>query len=122
MSFERGEFDIIVRDFYDTDANPQVLEKYTRCSLDPTKVSFIGRKIGTSTGEFELKSKYTMLYLGEGLLDGVFAEFITLLVLKGIDLEGMEIAQLILLLIYKTKYYTPGEIVYDPPFGSGTGK
>jgi hypothetical protein len=50
LSFERGEFDVLVRDFYDTDANPVVLEKYTRCSLDPTKVSFIGRKIGTATG------------------------------------------------------------------------
>ena len=27
MSFERGEFDILVRDFYDTDANPNVLRK-----------------------------------------------------------------------------------------------
>ena len=56
ISFERGEFDILVREFYDSDASPQVLEKFTRCSLSPTKTSFVGRKVGTSTGEFELKS------------------------------------------------------------------
>ena len=55
LSFERGEFDIVVRDFYDTDASPQILEKYTRCSMDPTKISFVARKVGKSTGEFEIK-------------------------------------------------------------------
>jgi len=62
----------LVRDFWDTDANPNVLEKYTRCSLNPQLVSFVGRKIGTSTGEFELKSKFVMLFLADGLLDGTF--------------------------------------------------
>ena len=119
MSFERGEFDILVRDFYDTDANPNVLEKYTRCSLDPTKVSFIGRKIGTSTGEFELKSKYTMLYLGEGLLDGTFANSVPA-GFEGYRFRGYGTCPTNPKLVYKTKYYTPGETVFDPPFGSGT--
>ena len=119
MSFERGEFDILVRDFYDTDDNPNVLEKYTRCSLDPTKVSFIGRKIGTSTGEFELKSKYTMLYLGEGLLDGVYANSLPS-GFEGYRFRGYGNCPTNPKLIYKTKYYTPGEVIYDPPFGSGT--
>jgi hypothetical protein len=119
MSFERGEFDILVRDFYDTDANPNVLEKYTRCSLDPTKVSFVGRKIGTSTGEFELKSKYTMLYLGEGLLDGTFANSVPA-GFEGYRFRGYGTCPTNPKLVYKTKYYTPGETVFDPPFGSGT--
>ena len=120
LSFERGEFDLLVRDFYDTDASPQVLEKYTRCSLDPTKVSFVGRKVGTSTGEFELKSKYIMLYLGEGLLDGVFTGSLPC------GFEGYNFRQYGTCgknpyIVYKTKYYNPGEVVYDPPFGTGTG-
>ena len=119
LSFERGEFDILIRDFYDTDAAPNVLEKFTRCSLDPTKVSFVGRKVGTSTGEFELKSKYTMLYLGEGVLDGTFAGSLPC------GFEGYRFRKyncsLNPFIIYKTKYYTPGETIYDPPFGSGTG-
>jgi|TARA_R110002096_G_scaffold143211_1_gene298862 hypothetical protein len=118
LSFERGEFDVIVRDFYDTDANPQVLEKYTRCSLDPTKVSFIGRKIGTSTGEFELKSKYTMLYLGEGLLDGVFKNSLPA-GFEGYRFRGYD-CPINPRIVYKTKYYKAGQVVYDPPFGSGT--
>ena len=72
LSFERGEFDILVRDFNDTDARPNVLEKFTRCSMDPTRVSFVGRKIGTSTGEFALNSNYIMLQLGDGVLDGTY--------------------------------------------------
>jgi len=119
MSFERGEFDMLIRDFYDTDANPVVLEKYTRCSLDPTKVSFVGRKIGTSTGEFELKSKYTMLYLGEGLLDGTFANSVPA-GFEGYRFRAYGTCPINPHLIYKTKYYIPGEVIYDPPFGSGT--
>ena len=119
MSFERGEFDLLVRDFYDTDSNPNVLEKYTRCSLDPTKVSFVGRKIGTSTGEFELKSKYTMLYLGEGLLDGTFANSLPA-GFEGYRFRGYGTCTINPTIVYKTKYYSAGEIVYDPPFGSGS--
>ncbi|MDB3870332.1 hypothetical protein N9322_00105 [bacterium] len=119
LSFERGEFDILVRDFYDSDAAPNVLEKFTRCSMDPTKVSFVGRKVGTSTGEFELKSKYIMLYLGEGVLDGTFVGSLPC------GFEGYRFrtysCSLNPFISYKTKYFTPGETVYDPPFGSGAG-
>ena len=119
LSFERGEFDILVRDFYDSDAAPNVLEKFTRCSMDPTKVSFVGRKVGTSTGEFELKSKYIMLFLGEGVLDGTFNGSLPC------GFEGYRFrtydCSLNPWIDYKTKYYTPGEVMYDPPFGSGTG-
>ena len=120
LSFERGEFDLIVRDFYDTDASPQVLEKYTRCSLDPTRVSFVGRKVGTSTGEFELKSKYIMLFLGEGLLDGVFTGSLPC-GFEGYNFRQYGTCGTNPYIVYKTKYYLPGEVVYDPPFGSGTG-
>ena len=35
ISFNNLTFDIIVRDFYDTDSSPVVLEKFTNCTMDP---------------------------------------------------------------------------------------
>lgn len=119
LSFERGEFDVLVRDFYDTDANPIVLEKYTRCSLDPTLVSFVGRKIGTSTGEFELKSKYIMLFLGEGLLDGTFTGSLPC-GFEGYTFRSYGSCTTNPRIVYKTKYFNPGDVIFDPPFGTGT--
>ena len=120
LSFERGEFDVLVRDFYDTDANPNVLEKYTRCSLDPTKVSFIGRKIGTSTGDFELKSKYTMLYMAEALLDGTYTGSLPA-GFEGYRFRRYGTCGVNPRIVYKTQYYNPGETIYDPPYGSTAG-
>ncbi len=45
MSFNNMTFDIIVRDFYDTDANPIVLEKFTNCTMDPGSNSFVAKKM-----------------------------------------------------------------------------
>ena len=118
ISFERGEFDILVREFYDTDASPQVLEKFTRCSLSPTKTSFVGRKIGTSTGEFELKSKYVMLQLGEGVLDGTFTASVPA-GFEGYRFRSYGSCNRSPYLAYKTKYYQPGDTIYNPPFGAG---
>jgi hypothetical protein len=119
LSFERGEFDILVRDFYDTDASTQILEKFTRCSMDPTKISFVGRKVGTSTGEFELKSKYIMLFLGEGVLDGTFVGSLPC-GFEGYKFRSYNTNSLNPFIPFKTKYYNPGDVIYDPPFGSST--
>jgi hypothetical protein len=40
------EFDVIVRDYNDTDSNPSILERFGRCVLDPLSNNFIMRKIG----------------------------------------------------------------------------
>jgi hypothetical protein len=56
-------FDLIVRSFYDTDDNPNVLEKYSQLSMDSSETGYIARKIGTSDGEFPLRSKYIMIEL-----------------------------------------------------------
>ena len=118
LSFERGEFDVIVRDFWDTDSAPVVLEKYTRCSMNPTLVSFVGRKIGTSTGDFELKSKYIMLFLAEGVLDGTFNGSLPC-GFEGYRFRRYGSCSLNPYIAYKTKYLTPGEVIFDPPYGSG---
>ena len=54
-------FDLVVRSFYDTDANPNVVEKFSSISLDNTATGFLGRKIGTVDGEYPLRSKYIMI-------------------------------------------------------------
>jgi hypothetical protein len=53
MSFENGTFDVLVRDYFDTDSNPVVIEKFTNCSLDPTLNNYVAQKIGTSDGEYK---------------------------------------------------------------------
>ena len=56
-------FDIIVRKFNDTDANLNVVEKFSNVTLDSTQSGFIARKIGTTDGEYPLRSKYIMVEL-----------------------------------------------------------
>lgn len=55
------EFDVHVRAFYDTDAQPTVLESFTRCSMDPNSNNYIKRKIGTLDGEYASKSSYILV-------------------------------------------------------------
>jgi len=40
------EFDVVVRDFVDTDANPSILERFGRCTMNPNDNNFIMRRIG----------------------------------------------------------------------------
>ena len=112
MSFNNGTFDVIVRSYFDTDANPVVIEKFTNCNLNPSENGFIAKKIGTSNGEFELKSRYIMLEMDEDApIDALpcgfegygFREY------AGANSPFPE---------YKTKYNTSGEILYTPPFGT----
>jgi len=59
------EFNIIVRDFNDTDANPIVLESFSRCVMRKGETNFIGNRIGTANGEYVLQSEYIMLEINE---------------------------------------------------------
>ena len=115
ISFNNGTFDIIVRDYFDTDANPVVLEKFTNCSMDPNLNSFVAKKVGTSNGEFELKSKFIMLEINEDApVDALPCGFrgYQTRQYSGVKSPFLE---------YKTKYYTPGEVIYNPPFGTASG-
>lgn len=60
-----GEFDVSIRSFYDTDANPIILETYTNCSMVKGANNYIGRRIGTSDGEYTLNSDYVMVEMAE---------------------------------------------------------
>lgn len=61
IDVDTQEFDLIVRDYNDTDDNIVVLEKFTRCSMNPELPGYVAKKIGTSDGEYELRSRYIML-------------------------------------------------------------
>jgi hypothetical protein len=40
------EFDVVIRDYNDTDANPSILERFGRCTMNPDDNNFIMRRIG----------------------------------------------------------------------------
>jgi hypothetical protein len=61
MSYVNNTFDVLVRDFYDTDQNPTVIEKYTQCSMNPNLNNYVAKKIGSSNGEYALVSKFIMV-------------------------------------------------------------
>ncbi len=115
LSFNNETFTVLIRDYFDSDANPVVLEKFTNCSMDPSQNNFIAKKIGTLDGEYELKSRYVLVEMNEdaptdaipcGFEGYVFREY------PG----GTSPFP-----VYKTKYFTPGELVFNPPFGLATG-
>jgi len=55
------EFDVIVRSYYDTDARPNILESFTRCSMNPASNNYIAKRIGTLDGEFPSLSSYILV-------------------------------------------------------------
>ncbi len=65
-------FDLVVRKFYDDDTKPSIIEKFSKLSMNPTDSGFIGRKIGTSDGEFVLKSKYVMVEMADKYPEDAF--------------------------------------------------
>jgi hypothetical protein len=107
INLDSGEFDLIVRDFNDTDENLVVLEKFTRCSMNPDLPGYVARKVGTSDGEYELRSKYIMLIMDENHPTDAFpAGF------KGFlsdnDFSGSTLGSV----AYKTEYLAPGDTIY----------
>jgi len=117
MSFNNGTFDVIVRSFYDTDTNPVVLEKFSNCSMDPTLNNYIAKKIGTLDGEYEILSKYIMLDVDyDAPMDALPCGFEGFVTRQYESLSNTSPFPII-----KTKYYTPGEVVYNPPFGALAG-
>jgi len=63
---EKGLFDVVVRDFNDTDVSPMVLERFSNCSLIEGDASYVAYKIGTYDGAFEIKSKYIAIQMADG--------------------------------------------------------
>ncbi len=59
------EFDIEVRSFYDTDANKNVVEKFSRLTMNPSSNNYIAKRIGTLDGEYASKSSYILIELDD---------------------------------------------------------
>ena len=60
-----GTFDVVVRDFYDTDNSPIVLERFNKCNLINGDAGCIAYRIGTSDGGFVAKSKYVLVEMAD---------------------------------------------------------
>jgi hypothetical protein len=109
VNLQTLEFDVIVRDFNDTDDNVSVLERFTRCSMNPDLPSFIGKKIGTNNGDYALNSRLIMVELADNFpTDAVPAGF------KGYPTKSISGAT-VGALHYKTHYATAGEVIYTTP-------
>jgi hypothetical protein len=59
------EFDVRIRAYYDTDAQPTILEAFTRCTMDPTSANYIGRRIGTTDGVYVSRSSYVLVEIDD---------------------------------------------------------
>ena len=110
INVDTAEFDLIVRDFNDTDDNVVALERYTRCSMDPDMPGYIAKKIGTSDGEYTLNSKYIMLYMEDNAPTDAFPSGF-----KGfVNNSSFGSGNMLGSVLYKTKYLDSGEIInYD---------
>jgi hypothetical protein len=118
MSFDSLTFDLLVRDFNDTDQNPVVIEKYTNCSMDPSQNNFVAKKVGTSDGTYQINSRYIMLDMNEDApSDAIPCGFEGYLVRTyDTNLVKPEVFPTL-----KTKYFYPGEVIWNPPFGTSVG-
>jgi hypothetical protein len=115
QTYSNLTFDVLIRDYFDTDANPVVLEKFTNCTMDPGQNNFIANKIGTLDGEYMLNSKYVMVEMSEDApIDALPCGF------NGFNFRNYAGAQSPFPII-KGKYDFPGEVIYNPPFGLSSG-
>ena len=115
LSFNNLTFDILIRSFYDTDEAPQVLEKFTNCSMDPGSNSFVAKKIGTPDGEYALTSSYVMVEMNEDApVDALPCGF------EGYNFRLYD-GKTSPFPIFKTAYNYPGEVIFNPPFGYTDG-
>lgn len=60
-----GTFDVLIRDYNDSDTSAVVLERYSKCTLIPQDANYLGYKMGTYDGTYESKSKYVVVEIIE---------------------------------------------------------
>jgi len=100
------EFDIVIRDFNDTDDNPRILETFTRCGLVISNNNYVGRRIGTTDGEYELQSMYVMIEVAADLTVGDFPAGFEGYLFNNYDMAatGASLDGIAPKIFYKTKY------------------
>jgi hypothetical protein len=114
LSFNNMTFDVLVRNFFDTDANPVVIEKFTNCNMDAGSNNFVAKKIGSANGEYALISKFVMIELAEEYpIDAIPCGFYGYTQREYESTENISPVPK-----FKTKYYFPGEVIFNPPFGT----
>lgn len=62
---ENGTFDVLVRDFYDTDAAKSVIERYRGVNLVPGNQNYIALRIGSFDEKYENVSNYISVEVNE---------------------------------------------------------
>jgi hypothetical protein len=106
INIETAEFDLLVRDFNDTDDNMVILERFSRCSMNPDLPGYVARKVGTSDGEYELRSRYIMLIMNSNhpvdAFPSGFKGFVNNSNFGTSTLGGS---------LYKTKYFDAGDVI-----------
>lgn len=50
--YQYGSFTLLVRRFEDSDLNPEILEQFTECNLDPTSDKYVARVVGDLSAFF----------------------------------------------------------------------
>lgn len=107
IDLDSGDFDLIVRDFNDSDDNIVVLEKFTRCNMNPDLPGYVARKVGTSDGEYELRSRYIMLSMAENHPTDAFPAGFKGFKNNGAFGSGNKLGSV----LYKTEYFDAGDVV-----------
>ena len=70
VNYDYGQFDLLVRAFDDTDAEPQILEKFVACNLDPSSDRYIARVIGDQNIFFDFEKQEANQKL---VIEGLYA-------------------------------------------------
>jgi hypothetical protein len=65
IKLDTKEFDVVVRAYFDTDAQPTVLETFAKCTMDPTSNNYVARRIGTLDGIYPSKSSYVLIEMDD---------------------------------------------------------
>ncbi len=120
LSFNNMTFDLLVRVFSDLDSNPVVIERFSNLSMDPASPNYIAKKIGTTNGEYSLLSTYVMVEMAdEAPIDALPCGFF------GYDQRIYDTDEPLVnpspIPVYKTRYFFPGEVIANPPFGTIAG-
>lgn len=106
IDLEKLEFDLIVRDFNDTDENMVVLERFTRCSLNPEVPGYIAKRVGTANGDYPLTSKYIMVDMAANHpTDAIPAGF------RGFTVSDTFGSKTLGSVVYKKQYFSAGDVV-----------
>jgi hypothetical protein len=100
------QFDVLVREFYDNDTRPSIIESFRKCTMDPNDDNYIARRIGTADGEFSLKSRYIMMVMNpDAPIDGFPAGY------EGYIVRDYPSGVLAPQLNYKTQYNITEETI-----------